>query len=70
MHASFDSATLQDTHPCPSILPFVVAFCASSLRCMEDADNAGKGKGVDSVDSVSCAASGLRECGFVVLGLK
>ncbi|CAE7650656.1 ada, partial [Symbiodinium pilosum] len=32
-----------EVHPCPRVVPFVVAFCASSLGCMEDADNAGKG---------------------------
>ncbi|CAE7851840.1 unnamed protein product [Symbiodinium microadriaticum] len=40
-------ATMQlrpsETAPCPSVLPFVVAFCASSLRCLEESDDAGKG---------------------------
>ena len=34
---------VEETAPCPSVLPFVVAFCASSLRCLEESDDAGKG---------------------------
>lgn len=31
------------SRPCPSFLPFVVAFCASDLRCTEEAESAGVG---------------------------